>query len=81
MSPLLKNHGRLVPIVRAVIEVAFIVFLFYSNLFMGEFTRRNAPDKTLAQALYNIVTPANFVIAIISAAIGYAVFEFLRKRL
>ena len=24
---------------RAVIEVGFIVFLFYSNLLMGEFTR------------------------------------------
>jgi uncharacterized membrane protein len=81
MCPLSKNHGRLVPVVRAVIEIAFIVFLFYSNLLMGEFTRRNAPDKTLAQAFYNVVTPANFLIAMISAGIGYVVFEYLRKRL
>jgi hypothetical protein len=28
----------MIPILRAVIEVAFIIFLFYSNLLMGEFT-------------------------------------------
>ncbi len=57
------------------------MFLFYSNLLMGEFTRRNAPGKTLMQALFNIFTPTNLVIAVISACIGYIVFEYLRKRL
>jgi hypothetical protein len=66
---------------RAVIEVAFIVFLFYSNLLMGEFTRANSPGKSLAQGICDIFTLTNFVIAMISAFIGYVVFEYLRKRL
>ena len=32
------------------VEVGFIVFLFYSNLLMGEFTRANGPGKSLAFA-------------------------------
>ena len=81
MSPVSNNRRHLVPVMRAVIEVAFIVFLFYSNLLMGEFTHANGPGKTLANALYDIFTVTNFVIAMISAGIGYAVFEYLRKRL
>jgi hypothetical protein len=76
-----KNRRRSVPVMRAVIEVAFIVFLFYSNLLMGEFTRANGQGKSLTVALYDIFTATNFVIAMISAMIGYVVFEFLRKRL
>jgi hypothetical protein len=48
---------------------------------MGEFTRASGQSKTLAFALSDIVTPANFAIAIVSAFIGYGVFEFLRKKL
>jgi hypothetical protein len=66
---------------RAVIEVAFIIFLFYSNLLMGEFNRANGQGKTFAVALYNIFTIPNFAIAIIAASIGYVVFEYLRKKL
>jgi hypothetical protein len=72
---------RVKPLWRALVEVAFIVFLFYSNLLMGEFTRANSHHKTLAFALSDIVTPANFAIAIVSGFIGYGVFEFLRKKL
>lgn len=61
-------------------EVGFIVFLFYSNLLMGEFTRGNGQGKSLAFAFQDIFTAANFMIAIISGLIGYVVFEFLRKR-
>jgi len=64
-----------------VIEVAFIVFLFYSNLLMGEFTITNGHGKSLAFALNDIFTGMNFIIAAISALIGYVVFEFLRKKL
>jgi hypothetical protein len=81
MSPLSKNRRHLVSVMRAVIEVAFIVFLFYSNLLMGEFTHANGQGKSLAFALYDIFTATNFVIAMISAMIGYVVFEYLRKRL
>jgi hypothetical protein len=66
---------------RAVIEVAFIVFLFYSNLLMGEFTVTNGHGKSLAFALNDIFTGTNFLIAAISSLIGYVVFEYLRKKL
>ena len=69
------------PIWRVVIEVAFIIFLFYSNLLMGEFERANGQGKTFAFALRDIITPVNFVIALVSAFIGYGVFEFLRRKL
>ena len=75
------NRRRLIPIWRSVIEVGFIVFLFYSNLLMGEFTFANGHDKTLAAALMDIFTATNLVIALVSAFIGYMVVEYLRKKL
>jgi len=48
---------------------------------MGEFVRSNGHGKTLAFALSDIMTPTNFAIGLCSAAIGYGVFEFLRKKL
>lgn len=63
------------------IETAFIIFLFYSNLLMGEFTVTNGHGKTLAFALNDIFTGMNFLIALISAMIGYVVFEYLRRKL
>ena len=66
---------------RALIEVAFIIFLFYSNLLMGEFNHSNAHGKTLLMALENIFTIGNFTIAVAAALTGYFVFEYLRKRL
>jgi uncharacterized membrane protein len=65
---------------RAVIEVAFIIFLFYSNLLMGEFTVANGQGKSFAAALNDIFTGTNFLIAIVSAMIGYVIFEWLRKK-
>jgi hypothetical protein len=62
------------------VEVGFIIFLFYSNLLMGEFTRTNADRKSLFFAIKDIFTVNNFVIAMISGMIGYVVVEFLRKR-
>lgn len=61
------------------VEVGFIIFLFYSNLLMGEFTNANGQGKSLAFAIKDIFTIANFAIAIISGAIGFIVFEYLRK--
>jgi hypothetical protein len=67
---------------RAVIEIGSILFLFYSNLLMGEFERSGMGQKRgLAWALEDIFTAANFGIAMIAGVIGYVVFEFLRKRL
>ena len=72
--------GRFPHIRRAIIEVAFIIFLFYSNLLMGEFNRTNGQGKSFTVALENIFTITNLAIAIVAASIGYVVFEYLRKR-
>ena len=81
MHPDHKDRRRRTLLWRAVIEVAFIVFLFYSNLLMGEFTATNGRGKSLAFAFNDIFTSTNLIIAIISALIGYVVFEYLRKKL
>jgi hypothetical protein len=75
------NRRRLTLCLRAVIEIAFIVFLFYSNLLMGEFTVANGQGKSLAYALNDIFTGKNFLIAMIAAVIGYVGFETLRRKL
>ncbi len=75
------TNRRLTPVWRAVIEVGFIVFLFYSNLLMGEFTVANGYNKTLAAALIDIFTATNLLIAFVSALIGYVVVEYLRRKL
>jgi hypothetical protein len=75
------NRRRFNPIWRAVIEVALIVFLLYSIRLMGEFTATNGPGKSLAFALNDILTQTNFVIAMISALVGFVVIEYLRKQL
>lgn len=80
MAPI-ELRRRPHPLWRAVIEIAFIVFLFYSNLLMGEFTTSNARGKTLAFALHDIFTVTNVAIALVSALIGYVMFEFLRRKL
>jgi hypothetical protein len=82
MSSNSNNKTRkLAPVWRAMVEVGFIVFLFYSNLLMGEFTHSNDQGKSLVFAIQDIFTITNFVIAIISGLIGYVVVEFLRKRI
>jgi hypothetical protein len=65
---------------RAIIEIGFIIFLFYSNLLMGEFERSGMGQRRgLAWAIGDVFTAANFEIAMIAALIGYILFEFLRK--
>jgi hypothetical protein len=66
---------------RAVIEVGFIIFLFYSNLLMGEFERSGMGHKMgIAWAIGDVFTAGNFAIATIAALVGYILFEFLRKK-
>jgi hypothetical protein len=66
---------------KAGIEIGFIIFLFYSNLLMGEFERSGMGQKRgLAWAIADVFTSANFGIAALAALVGYIVFEFLRKR-
>ena len=66
---------------RAVIEIGFIIFLFYSNLLMGEFERSGMGRKRgLAWAITDVFTSANFGIGALAAFVGYILLEFLRKR-
>ncbi|HXA65055.1 MAG TPA: hypothetical protein VNV82_07880 [Bryobacteraceae bacterium] len=68
-------------VLRALIEVGFIVFLFYSNLLMGEFERSGQGRKMgLAWAVTDILTSTNFAIAISAGLVGYVIFEFLRSK-
>jgi len=67
---------------RAAIETGFIIFLFYSNLLMGELERSGAGrGKGLVWAIEDVFTVANFEVAVISALIGYVLVEFLRNKL
>ena len=77
-SPPSRRRPR---VLRATIEIVFIMFLFYSNLLMGEFDRAAGRGKTLAVALHDIFTPVNFIIGLSAALVGYLIFEFLRRRL
>jgi hypothetical protein len=81
MSSIPKMPKKLHAAPRAIVEIGSIIFLFYSNLLMGEFTRANGQAKTFAFALHDIFTGTNFAIACASGLIGYVVFEYLRKKL
>jgi hypothetical protein len=82
-SPLERKAPKtLAPILRAMVEVGFIVFLYYSNLLMGEYERSGqGQSRSLLWSVRDILTESNFLIAIASALVGYLVIEFLRKRL
>lgn len=79
----MKNASeKLSPVWRVVIEAGSIIFFFYSNLLMGEFTHSGLGySKGFLWALHDIFTETNFLIAIILATIGYILFEFFRKRM
>ncbi len=69
------------PIWRTVIETGFIIFLFYSNLLMGQFTVSGVgQSRGFLWAVREIFTLTNFIIAVVTALIGHLVFEFLRRR-
>jgi hypothetical protein len=64
---------------RAAVEVGFIVFLFYSNLLMGELERTSrGRDKGLLWDLYDIFTWKNFIVAVVAGLVGHALVERLR---
>lgn len=61
-------------ILRMLVEVGFILFLFYTNLLMGEFERSGMGQKKgVIWALSDIFTSSNFKIAIAGA--GIAIFS------
>ena len=65
---------------RAFVEITFIIFLFYSNLLMGEFTASSGAGKSLMSALVDVVTYKNFGIAVVCAIVGFMGFEKLRRQ-
>ena len=77
----MENNKLKDRIFRALIETGFIIFLFYANLLMGDFTRSgNAHNHSLIWGIEDVFTATNFEIAVIAACIGYLVFEYLRKK-
>lgn len=77
----LERPRKLAPVWRALVEVGFIIFIYYSNLLMGEFEGSGPGQRNgLLWAMRDILTETNLIIAIASALVGYLVFEFLRKR-
>lgn len=70
----MKNH-----VWRAVVEVGFIIFLFYSNLLMGELERSaHGRNNGLLWDLHDIFTGENFTVAVVAGLIGYVLVERLR---
>ena len=68
-------------LLRALVEMGFIIFLFYANLLMGEYERTGAGQRHGSLwALEDIFTIPNFLIALVSSFLGYIIFESLRKR-
>lgn len=68
-------------ILRAIIEVGFIIFLFYANLLMGEYERSGLGHQNgLMWSLGQVFTAENFAIALAAALAGYVIFEFLRRQ-
>jgi hypothetical protein len=65
---------------RAVIEIGFIIFLFYSNLLMGEFTGVAGRGKTLAYALHDIFTLKTVLIALVTSVVGHLCIVLLRDK-
>jgi len=70
-------------ILRAFAEIGFIIFLFYTNLLMGQFTRSHAAERApgFLSAVYDVFTPTNALIGLIGAIIGYLVIEGFRRYL
>jgi len=79
--PAHPKRPKLASVTTAIIEIAFFIFLCYSNLLMGEFTRSSPAKKTFSAALFDIVDLKTFAIALAAASIGFVAFDYLRKRL
>jgi hypothetical protein len=69
-----------ITVTRAIIEIAFIIFLFYANLLMGEFTVSGGHGKTWSAAFMDICTVKTFGIALVAAVVGFVGFETLRRK-
>ena len=74
-------HRKRITLVRAGVEIGAILFLFYANLLMGEFTRHAPPARTLLEGLADIFTLKVFGIGLVTGILGFVSFEFLREHL
>jgi hypothetical protein len=82
LEPMSRPSERYRNIRRALLEMAFIIFLFYSNLLMGQYNLGHRfSDRTMLEALKNIFTFDNFVIAAAAAFVGHVAFDYIRKRI
>ncbi len=69
-------------LLRTILEMSFIIFLFYANLLMGQYNSGHTlADRSIIAAFRNIFTLDNFVIAVVAAFVGHVAFDQLRKRL
>jgi hypothetical protein len=69
-------------IYRALLEMGFIIFLFYANLLMGQYNLGHTfSDRPILLAIRDIVTVDNFVIAVPAAVVGHVVFDWMRRRI
>lgn len=77
-----QQNKKLAPIWGDLLETAFIMFLFYSNLLMGEYNRSGGGQAHgLIWALKDIFTLENFIIGLVLGFIGHWVFDIFRKKL
>jgi len=73
--------NKRIPFLTALIEMSFIMFLFYANLLMGEFTQTKIDGgRKFFPAFLDIFSWTNFFIGFAASIIGYFVFSFLRRR-
>ena len=69
-------------VLRAIVEMGFITFLFYANLLMGEYNNSGGGKRNgLMWAIQDVFTSHNFFIALIASFIGHAVFGYMRKKI
>ena len=78
----MEKKEKNVPVLTALVEMGFIIFLFYSNILMGEFTRaKMALNRDFSEVFTDVFTWTNFLIAIVASFFGHFVFTFFRKRI
>jgi hypothetical protein len=75
-----SSANRLENVARAAVEITFIMFLFYGNLIMGQYTRTAPHHLPLVKALVNVFTFEDFVVGLVFAIIAHVVFDRLRHR-
>jgi hypothetical protein len=77
----MSSQSKKAAVWRALVEIGFIIFLFYSNLLMGEFARSRAGQgTTLISAIEDLMTVRIFEIGLCCALIGFLVVEYLRRK-